>query len=185
VTWGIEDAPERETRARHRDNNAMRLNDEQLQQQVAEAVGQRLEPQLGRARRAFLEAVAQPQPVPTRPTLRFRRWVFIGLGGAAAAAAMLLLTLRSTGASDAPDVSSGSGAPVVASAASDEPSDVRHTVLWEPIDEQTVYVNGQVPARSIRGVRVDEVQWFDPRMKAHVRLTVPRQQVVLTALAAQ
>jgi hypothetical protein len=160
----------------------MRLNDEQLQQQVAEAVGRKLGPQMGRARRVFLNAVAGTQPAPTRPTLRFRPWMLLGFGSAAAAA-LLVLTLRPTSAPDAPDAGTGSAAPVVASS-TNEPSNVQHAVFWEPIDEQTVYVNGQVPARSIRGVRVDEVQWFDPRLKAHVRLTVPRQQVVLTSLMA-
>lgn len=158
----------------------MRLSDEQLQQQLADAVGRTLAPHMGRARRAFLDAVAQAQPTPTRSSRRLQQWMSLGL---AAAAAVLAVALRSRVVPYSPRVPTGLWIPRMA--LTEQPRDVRHTVLWQPIDEQTVYVNGQVPARSIRGVRVDEVQWFDPRMKAHVRLTVPREQVVLTSLSAQ
>lgn len=155
----------------------MQSNDEALQREVVEAIDRRIQPQLGRSRRAFLDAVASETASRSATTNARRRWWWLpATAGLAAAVAIAIRLSAPTRAPDQPPTT-----PAVASFA---PSPVSHAVAWTPLEDQTVYVNGQVPARSIRGLRVDELRWFDPELKAHVRLTVPREQVVLTSLSA-
>lgn len=161
----------------------MAWSEEQLRQGVSDVIERRIGPRAGGARRAFLAAVtgeAIPRPTPRAGWQRW--WLPTAVGIAAAAAvAITLLPGRSPEPPEPPRSPLPGSAPL---AVATPPAEVSHAVVWTPFEDQTVYLNGQIPARSIRGVRVDDVQWFDPELQAHVRLTVPREQVVLTSLSA-
>ena len=141
---------------------------------------------------------ATPLPMP-RPIHSHRRsgwsafgWS-IGLAGAAVAAGiavvMILVPLvQRPPASNknvviAPPVD-GSIAPVTP-ADDAAPRDVEHALTWNTIDQGTVYFGGEVPLRSVVRQANETVRYYDPQRKAHVEMTVPRDEVMLVGYGSQ
>jgi hypothetical protein len=149
------------------------LNDEQLDLLLREHLSAELDPQLGRA----------PASFEARSRRRFSRWraaswsIGAGLALAAAIAGLFLLApLWKVMKTTEPQISP---TPPVAQL---EP--VEHEVAWNTIDQGTVFVNDNVPMRSIRRERLDRFKWTDPETKAQMQMSVPHDEVVLVGLNA-
>jgi hypothetical protein len=116
----------------------------------------------------------------------------LGLAGAAVAAGiavvMILVPLvQRPPANDDRVVivpSSGDATPLV-TPATDAPRDVEHALTWNTIDQGTVYLGGEVPLRSVVRQANETVRWYDPQHKAHVEMTVPRDEVMLVGYGSQ
>ena len=75
---------------------------------------------------------------------------------------------------DAPAV-----APVAVAAAPEEPIPVLESATWSPVVDEGLGLVDNQPVRKLRRDVVEEVEWFDPRHKAVVRTTTPKQQIFL------
>lgn len=153
------------------------LNDENLDRLLREHFASELDPQLGKATATVLPACA--------PATRPRRWHWTwtaaaGLALAASVAAFLLGPgvfsglLRQTQLHHPP-------APPVALVQPDI-RPVEHQIHWNDIDQGTVFVNGQVPMRSILRQRIDSLQWSDPADNAIYQMSLPQDEIVLIGL---
>ena len=66
------------------------------------------------------------------------------------------------------------------------PQNVEHALAWRTVDQGTVYLGGgEVPLRSVVRQADETVRWYDPRRKAQVELTVPRNEVMLVEYGSQ
>ncbi len=63
--------------------------------------------------------------------------------------------------------------------------DVEHALSWDTVDQGTVYLGGELPLRSVVRRASETVRWYDPQRKAHVEMTVPRDQVMLVGYGSQ
>lgn len=168
-------------------------------------LGEQLDGQLGRARRAFESQVARRSATsrPRRAT-RSRLWV-IGLAGAGAAMAASLAAVwavpmfggggggggkksSSTAIVDAvpPPAYTPSSRPGEKSADNTSPA----AFDWEPVrqvnttavrDEGTLVVDG-APARVVKSVSTERMEWFDPERNVRVETTVPQERVMLIGI---
>lgn len=75
--------------------------------------------------------------------------------------------------------------PSVTAAGDAAPRDVEHALTWNTIDQGTVYLGGEVPLRSVVRQANETVRWYDPQHKAHVEMTVPRDEVMLVGYGSQ
>jgi hypothetical protein len=155
-----------------------------------------LDGQLGRARTAFEAHVARPAAThrPRRAT-RSRLWV-IGLAGAGAAMAASLAAVwavpmfggkrpSSTMVVDVvqpPQPHAPSSRPGERSAGNASPA-----IDWEPVrqvsttavrDGGTLVVGG-APARVVKSVSTERIEYFDPGRNVRVETTVPQERVML------
>ena len=48
-----------------------------------------------------------------------------------------------------------------------------------------VYVDGDMPLRSVVRQANETVRWYDPQRKAHMEMTVPRDEVMLVGYQSQ
>jgi hypothetical protein len=186
----------------------MRNNDDQLDSMIRARLASKLDPQLGRARERFLrEAVAAPpmrlagtrDDRPHRP-LRLFGWT-AGIAGAAIAAGIAVVMIlgpalephgpgtpdagtsgtlaqndpRRHGSTD-PDTPGPSGDVVLVDV--EMPQDVEHALSWNTIDQGTIYLQGEMPLRSVVRQANETVRWYDPQRRAHIELTVPRDEVM-------
>jgi hypothetical protein len=142
--------------------------DDELRRHFAGA----LDPQRGRALRAFEEQIHVPQ--------HRRHWLMaasIGLVFLAGAAVAFWPARRTPVVSRAIDP-----VPPVAPRLN-MPQDVTRLVAWEASDEgvvDSVHVQGrEIPVRKVRREAVETTQWFDPASNATIRLTVPVEQTIL------
>jgi len=155
------------------------LNDENLDRLLCEHFARELDPQLPRA----TAAVAPAWVAGTRQ--RQRRWTWATAAGLALAASVAAFflgpgvlsgLLRQTHSDHAP-------VPPVALVQPDiQP--VEHQIQWNAIDQGTVFVNGQVPMRSILRQRIDSLQWSDPADNAIYQISLPQDEIVLIGLNA-
>jgi hypothetical protein len=153
--------------------------DEELSRHLA---GQ-LDPQRGRAIRAFEEHVRSQ--VPTRHWLRVAAVLVIVSAGVAvfAWATQTFLLRRPAQFVNTP----ATAVPVhptvpVTRALEASPRDVTQLTAWAASDEgfETVTVADQtMPVRKVRRDAVETTQWFDPQRNATMRLTVPVEQEIL------
>lgn len=70
-------------------------------------------------------------------------------------------------------------APVAAAVAPEEPIPVLESATWSPVVDEGLGLVDNQPVRKLRRDVVEEVEWFDPRHKAVVRTTTPKQQIFL------
>jgi hypothetical protein len=62
--------------------------------------------------------------------------------------------------------------------------DVEHEIQWNTVDQGTVFVNDNVPMRSIRRDRLDNLRWVDPSSNATMEMSVPHSETVLVGMNA-
>ena len=133
-----------------------------------------------------------PRPIPEHRRSGWSAFAWsIGLAGAAVAAGiavvMILVPLVQRPSTDnrvviGPD--SGHRTLPIAPAG-DTPQDVEHALTWNTIDQGTVYLGGEVPLRSVVRQANETVRWYDPQHKAHVEMSVPRDEVMLVGYGSQ
>ena len=153
--------------------------DEELTRHFAD----RLDPQRGRAVRAFDEHIRARST--QRTWLLAASIALIFIGGTIATIASLWST-SPRHSPVAPRVFADSHHPAATSPASapatlDTPQDVTQLVAWAASDEgiESVKVQDQLmPARKVRREAVETTEWFDPQLKAQMTLTVPVEQVI-------
>ena len=59
------------------------------------------------------------------------------------------------------------------------------SVVYQTSDEGVVLTTGQQPARRVRYLSEDTVKWRNPRTGADIEVSYPREEVVLTPIAAR
>lgn len=155
------------------------LNDQHLDRLLREHFASQLDPQLGRATAAMQRSCAA---VPRRRRWRSTWTAAAGLALAASFAAVFLgpgvfsRLLK-------PRVDQPAPAPPVALVQPDiQP--IEHQIHWNAVDQGTVFVNGQVPMRSILRQRIDSLRWSDPQDNATYELRLPQDEIVLIGLNA-
>jgi hypothetical protein len=62
---------------------------------------------------------------------------------------------------------------------------IEHTLTWNTVDQGTVYLDDERPLRSVVRQAAETVSWYDPARKAHVELTIPRDEVMLVEYGSQ
>jgi len=110
---------------------------------------------------------------------RFGSLWAIGIVGGALAAAVTLVSMRHTigPINSKPMRSRGSvdivpdGGPIPAQQASMD-------VAWKTVDQGLVPLEDGTPARRLLQQRTDTMKWYDPKRKAQIEYTVPREQTV-------
>jgi hypothetical protein len=151
------------------------LNDEQLDLLLREHLSAELDPQLGKAPAAF-EAKPRRRPTSWRSML-----ISLSIGGGFALAAAiggLFIFAPLLKVMNKPDPRQI----VMPVTPVSEP--VEHEVAWNTVDQGTVFVNDDVPMRSVLRQRVDSLKWVDPDTHATIEMKVPRDEVVLVGLNA-
>jgi hypothetical protein len=153
----------------------MSANDErEFDKLLSDHLGGELNPQLGRASRAFDEMIRQQRG-------RHQR-LFALTSGVSLLAASIVLAIWLWPAS--PPTNHSNVLVERTSPIDPPPRDVDHLVAWQTFDEgvQNIRVDDKaLPVYRLRQEAIQQVEWFDPSDKSTVRVMVPRQQVLLIA----
>ena len=60
--------------------------------------------------------------------------------------------------------------------------DIERTVFWRTLDEGTVFIDPNTPARQLRRQQVEEVSWTDRQSgERRASYSVPQEEVMLVA----
>ena len=151
-----------------------------------------LDPQLGRARRAFERHLATNAPAPSR-RVRSRGWVIGAVGAALAASVLAVWTLPGFRPPAPPELTGGGGPPapvphppaVRAKAATTVSAAA--TVGWQQSDYGMTSVTrnlacvviDDVPARVVERTDVERRQWVDPDRRVRIEAVSPQHNVHL------
>ena len=149
-----------------------RWTDEQLDAALGAYLASALDPQRGRAAERFGHMLAAEPPTP-RVLPRVLTLAAGGIITAAAAALALAATIL-------PRQSYGPARPV--SSAQDPWPQTTDVLYWRNLDEGTVLLDDNTPARRVRRQVLQQVQWYDPASNAEVEITVPGEEVVLVGM---
>jgi hypothetical protein len=131
----------------------------------------RLRGQLGRATIAFRREYASRRTNPRA----WRRWISAGASLAASlAVAWSLIAYRGgTSPTVVPPPNSRDQVVYV------DPTPVLETATWTPVVDEGLGMVDNQPVRKLKRNVVEQVEWFDPRHKAVVRTTTPKEQIFL------
>jgi hypothetical protein len=156
-------------------------SDDELDQLVAEHLSKRLDPHVGKTRAAF-EAMRAAE---RRDALRRRLFVgsMVSAGGLIAASIAIAWGVWSIRWKPIHPPIAKQDVPLAAAVAlKTGPQDLQRVVTWETLDDGMEVIDGKTPMRKLRREEIEEVQWFDPENKATIRMTIPREQVVLVEM---
>jgi hypothetical protein len=82
----------------------------------------------------------------------------------------------------APHAPGRSVKPPVQLASDDTPDPIERTVYYRTVDDGTVFLDDQTPARQLRRQEVEQVTWLDRRTgRTSVTEMVPKEDVMLVA----
>jgi len=119
---------------------------------------------------------------------RFGSLWAIGIVGGALAAAVTLVSMRHTimptgsKATQSPLANNHSprnrGGDVVPDGVPINVQQASMDVAWKTVDQGLVPLEDGTPARRLLQQRTDTMKWYDPKRKAQIEYTVPRQQTV-------
>jgi len=175
-------------------------DDLQIESALRAYLGRELDGQLGRAKACFLREIEASAPIPINaataaPTRsiggagrRARLWWAPLAGGIAAAVGIACGVAefhpwKTTPKSPVVDNTPHNATPSTQLAVAPEPSD-SETIVVQTIDEGTVVVGDQGPARQLRREVIDHVEWFDPTTNKRIQIDIPREEVVLVGMNA-
>jgi hypothetical protein len=138
--------------------------DDPLETGLRKHLARELDPQRGRALAAFEGQLR-------RERLRRRGWIIgvatSGLIAASIAIAVFLHVPR-------PLIS-----PKGPIARNDDPMrNIQQVMEWEASDEGVTVLDRSIPVRKVRQNAVEQVEWFDPKRNASMKLTVPVERVL-------
>jgi hypothetical protein len=168
-------------------------DEQEIDEALRAYVAAELDPQLGRARRAFERHVMKPARRPA-PRVYARGWV-IGVIGTAAAASVAALVWAVPGLMQprgsrlidpiiagvpTSQTSINISAPLVSTAV--DWQQTSHEVSSYCIPSDTLIFEGNTPARVVRQVEMERTQWVDERRGVRVEAVVPRERVRLIEL---
>lgn len=140
--------------------------DEELDLLLKTHLSAQLDPRLGRSVAAFRQSRA--------PRRTIGWWI---AAGSAVAAGVLLGALLNRGPSPTTPRQ-----PLAKGTAPEEAPTIVQSATWTRLEDDGLAMVANQPARQLRRQVVDEVEWYDPRRKATVRTTVPRQQIILIGM---
>jgi hypothetical protein len=164
----------------------MNSNEEQLDSLDESLKGHlsgRLDSQLGKAAAAFASH-ALKSPEISRPAGSAVRPWWIALLGTAAAAAVVAVAFSDMARRAGP---LGPSHPLLVAtqpseATTGDDSDIERTVFWRTLDEGTVFIDPNTPARKLRRQQVEEVSWTDRQSgERRASYSVPQEEVMLVA----
>jgi hypothetical protein len=61
---------------------------------------------------------------------------------------------------------------------------VEHEIAWNTVDQGTVFVDSDVPMRSILRERTDNFRWIDPETNASMEVSIPQNEVIFVGMTA-
>lgn len=140
--------------------------DEELDLLLKTHLPAQLDPQLGRSVAAFRQSQA--------PRRTIGWWI---AAGSAVAAGVLLAVLLNHGPRQ-----TSVPQPLAKKMLPEEVPTIVQSAKWSRLEDDGLAMVADQPARQLRRQVVDEVEWYDPRRKATVRTTVPRQQIILIGM---
>jgi hypothetical protein len=152
------------------------LDDKRIEWLLERHFAKELDPQLGLAAKRFLRDVRQDQPV-----RNFSPW-WTWAGAALAASVLISWGLHNLHVKFNNGIPSPIGPIVDSRPASDVLEPVSQQVSWQTVDDGTVVLEDDRPARRVRRQVVERLCWYDPKEKTTVELTVPHEQVLLIGL---
>jgi hypothetical protein len=171
-------------------------NETQFETQLRDHLSHKLDSQLGRSVDRFLSEfgpttatprmrLSEPAPEVHRP-LRLFAW-YAGISGAAIAASLvvaMLLPRLVRSPAPRPDPSGmvavgPDSAPLTAVSEGPRAQDLEHEVQWRTVDRGTVFLDDEIPLRSLVRQQVETLSWYDPKRQAHVQMEIPRDEVML------
>lgn len=141
--------------------------DEEFDLLLGTHLAEQLEPQVGKSVTAFRASLA--------PRWRIGWW--IASASAIAAGIVLAFVLFRH-----PQRERTIGPIATNDAPKEVPSAIVQSARWSRLEDEGLTLVANEPARQLRRQVVDEVGWYDPRRRATVKTTVPRQQVILIGL---
>jgi hypothetical protein len=160
-------------------NDSEEQNGSPLDEALREHLRGRLDGQLGRSVAAFRREVARKPQSHLGP-----RMVVWGLcAGASLAASVAIVWATVVHHDQRPKpilATSGDENPTATSAGS--PLPLEQTVEYTTVDEGTVVLENQGPARRLRRSVLATFEYYDPQQKANIEITVPQEQTVLVGM---
>ena len=178
------------------------FEDQILESDLREHLAAELDTQLGRSKRAFREYIVRTRVsapdviVKTSTAAQFRAkfWTLTAAGaiaaGLAAFWAVPLVMNRGnttaindpTHAAPAAELAAVTAASPTDDAAGGEWEEVEKVVSTMTVDDGLVIIDDRTPARLIRRVEMERMQWFDQRRGMSLETVVPRENVQLITL---
>jgi hypothetical protein len=138
--------------------------DDPLDTRLREHLARELDPQRGRALAAF-EAELQ------RDRTHRRRWTIgVSTAGLIAASIAIAVFLH------VPRPSISPKGPIARN--DDRMRNIQQVMEWEASDEGVTVLDRSIPVRKVRQNAVEQVEWFDPKRNASMKLTVPVERVL-------
>jgi hypothetical protein len=169
-------------------------DEDELDATLRDHLALELDGQLGRAERAFRDEVAVARSTYTirpRRTLRAHAWVIGAMGAAVAAsvAAMWVVPVapqtdnpavaltQPKGRADAASQQGDSPSPPAPDAPTPQPhwQQVEQLVNSVTVDDGLVLLDDNTPARLVREVALQQVEWVDERLGVRVQAVLPRE----------
>lgn len=132
--------------------------------------------------RAELDGQLDRAPAVQARSSRRLPWRAVGWSTLAVAAAVTIFMMPALRALIGQALRNDPRLPLVTQTAAAQP--VEHEVQWKTIDQGTVFVNDELPMRSIRRERLDHIRWTDPDTNATYQMSIPNQETVLVGLRA-
>lgn len=156
------------------------IEDKRIDLLISRHLSRELDQYVGRAAERFALELRESQPIPIRQTgFQWRIWA-----GAALAASLVISWALYSIPKRNPDFNKNDGGDkgLLSIAQPDSLEPLAEMVSWQTIDDGTVLMDDDRPARQVRRQVVQTVCWYDPKQQTMVELTVPREQVMLIGL---
>jgi hypothetical protein len=151
------------------------MEDKRIDSLISRHLSRELDQYMGRAAERFAR---EPRSIPIRrAALPWRTWA-----GAALAASLVISWAIYSIPKRNPIVNKKGDDPVSPVAQPDSLEPLAEMVSWRTIDDGTVLMDDDRPARQVRRQVLQTVCWYDPKQQTTVELTVPREQVMLIGL---
>ena len=159
-------------------------NDEALDERLHRHLSDRLNDQLGRSATFFAKQLLREQRAAgqakagTWSALRPWAWMTAAASIAAAAAVVAIaVTGQNFGRSRGP-ISRDTVKPII----DDKPQPVERTLFDRTVDDGTVFLEDDMPARQLRRQRVEQVTWLDKKTgRTSMTESVPQEDIMLVA----
>jgi hypothetical protein len=109
-----------------------------------------------------------------------RLWVGLTAVGSLAASIVVMLVMVYGGNPRKP--------PIIAMPAADGPNApaalvaVERSLDWRALEEGTVLLENNIPARRVRRQVVEQVRWYDPQEQKYIKTTTPKEDVIFIGL---
>jgi hypothetical protein len=148
----------------------MKLDDNNLDQLLSDHVSAKLSTQIGRTEDAFRRQLSRP----VENRLKLPMWIAASL--AVAAAIVWTVSVWQQHTVTTPGVSRR---PVEVAKSDPAARNLQFTAYTRTVDDGLVYLDPQTPVHQLRTQEFQQVQWLEDDGKTQMKITVPKEQVLL------